>query len=286
MLAQKLTVTALAAPLVHRPRSALPVIISVPHSGRDYPAELIDSAARGRAALESLEDPLVDRLAWRALARGLGAVIARAPRAAIDCNRAESEVDPAVVTGASRANLSARTRGGLGLVPARTSRYGYLWRRPLSRTELESRIETAYQPYHSALEAMIDDVYGQCGCVLLIDCHSMPPPGDDIPPIIIGDAFERSAPRWLSEMAAGETRNEGFGARRNDPFAGGHVIQRHADPARRIYALQLEIDRRLYLDSTMMRPGPGFDRMARFLDRLAVTLGNEVLDRSFAAAAE
>ena len=92
--------TPLASPIVHAPRSELPVLLSVPHSGRDYPAWLIAMAAGGRPALESLEDPLVDRLAWRALGRGLGAVIARAPRAAVDCNRAETELDPAVIDGA------------------------------------------------------------------------------------------------------------------------------------------------------------------------------------------
>ena len=89
----------LAPPIVQPPRGALPVLLSVPHSGRDYPDWLLGLASAGKASLVLLEDPLVDRLVWRAMQRGCGAVIARAPRAAVDCNRAEDEVDPSVIDG-------------------------------------------------------------------------------------------------------------------------------------------------------------------------------------------
>ena len=79
--------------MIHEPRGSLPVLLSVPHSGRDYPEWLIENASAGRPALVCLEDPLVDRLVWRALNRGCGAIIARTPRAAIDCNRAEDDID-------------------------------------------------------------------------------------------------------------------------------------------------------------------------------------------------
>ena len=87
----------LLPPIVHAPRGRIPVLMSVPHSGRDYPQWLLANAVGGRPAMEALEDPLVDRLAWRAIAGGVGAVIARAPRAAIDCNRSAEEIDPAVI---------------------------------------------------------------------------------------------------------------------------------------------------------------------------------------------
>src|SRR6476469_8534761 len=96
-----LSTSRLSLPLVHPPRGSLPVLLSVAHSGTDYPDWLVRLAAGGLATLEPLEDPLVDRLAWRAIARGIGAVIARAPRAAIDCNREEDELDPMSVEGAA-----------------------------------------------------------------------------------------------------------------------------------------------------------------------------------------
>ena len=109
----------LALPIIHENRGGLPVVLSVPHSGRDYPNSLVEMAASGPRSLQSLEDPLVDRLAWRALQHGVGAVIARAPRAAVDCNRAEQEVDPSVIEGSSSRTLTARARGGW---PTRSSR--------------------------------------------------------------------------------------------------------------------------------------------------------------------
>ncbi|MBA3669419.1 MAG: N-formylglutamate amidohydrolase [Sphingomonas sp.] len=276
----------LSPPLIHRPRGDMPVILSVPHSGRDYSPSLVDCARGGRSALVSLEDPLVDRLAWRALQRGLGAVIARAPRAAIDCNRAEDEIDPAVVTGAPRGRLTARTRGGLGIVPARTQRLGYLWNRPLTMAELGQRIAEAHRPYHLALAELLALTVDRFGCALLLDCHSMPPPARGIPPIIIGDCFGRSADRWLSDAALAVARTAGFEARLNDPFAGGHIIERHGNPRQAIHALQLEIARDCYLDSSLAAPGPGFDSIARLIDSLAAELGATLLERRFATAAE
>ena len=276
----------LSPPLIHRPRGPLPVILSVPHSGRDYSPHLIDSACKGRAALANLEDPLVDRLVWRALKRGLGAAIARAPRAAIDCNRAEHEIDPAVVSGAPRGRLSARARGGLGIVPARTQRHGFLWNEPLSMAALEQRLEDAHRPYHRALEELIAVTVDRFGCALLLDCHSMPGPAQGIPPVIVGDAFGRSAERWVGDAALAAIRANGFGARLNDPFAGGHVIERHGRPSEGIHALQLEIDRNAYLAGCGALPGPGFDQVARLIDALAVELGERLLARRYATAAE
>src|SRR5688572_3844306 len=102
-------------------------MLSVPHSGREYPQWLLANAAGGRPALECLEDPLIDRLVWRAVARGVGAVVARAPRAAIDCNRAADEIDPAVIADAAGGAIGARARGGLGIVPSRSAPHGRLW---------------------------------------------------------------------------------------------------------------------------------------------------------------
>jgi N-formylglutamate amidohydrolase len=278
--------TPLSAPIVHEPRGDLPVLLSVPHSGRDYPRWLVEMAAGGEASLASLEDPLVDRLVWRALKRGCGAVIAQAPRAAIDCNRAEDEVDPSVIEGARRGRVSARARGGLGIVPARTPQHGYLWRRAISPKQLEARLDQAHRPYHAAVEEQIALLLDRFGVALLIDCHSMPPPPAGIPPVVFGDCRGKTADSWISEAALDTARRSGLEAGLNDPFAGGHVIERHARPVRGVHALQLEIDRRCYLDDALREPGPGFDKAAKFIESLAVELGEELIGRRFATAAE
>jgi len=279
-------VTRLPAPIVHSPRGDLPVILSVPHSGRDYPGWLVEMAAAGKKALTTLEDPFVDRLVWRALQHGCGAVIVQTPRAAVDCNRAEDDVDPSVVDGARGVRVSARARGGLGIVPSRTQQHGYLWRRAISPGQLQERLDQAHRPYHDAVEAQLQLLLDRFGCALLLDCHSMPPPPAGIPPIIFGDRRGLTAEPWLTSEAIRIAAHNGFQAGLNDPFAGGHVIERHARPARGVQALQVEIDRRCYLDAALRSPGDGFDQVASLLEQLAVELGQALLGRQFATAAE
>ena len=276
----------LAPPLIHQPRGGLPVLLSIPHSGRDYPDWLVELSAGGRESLFILEDPLVDRLAWRAIAQGVGAVIARAPRAAVDCNRAEHEVDPSVIRDAGREPLSARARGGLGVVPARTLRHGHLWRRSIDRKELERRLDAAHRPYHRAVETGLAALVDRFGEAILIDCHSMPPAQSGIPPVVFGDRRGRSADHWVGRAAMRIARECGLESRLNHPFAGGHVAERHGRPVRGVHAIQVEIDRSIYLDSALKEPGPGFDHCAKLIERLAVGLGEMLLQRRFATAAE
>jgi N-formylglutamate amidohydrolase len=278
--------TPLSSPIVHEPRGDLPVLLSVPHSGRDYPGWLVDMAAAGQPSLSALEDPLVDRLIWRALKRGCGAVIAQTPRAAVDCNRAEDEVDPSVIDGGRRGRVTARARGGLGIVPARTQQHGYLWRRAISPRQLDERLDQAHRPYHRAIEDQLGLLIDRFGGAILLDCHSMPPPPAGIPPIVFGDGRGRTADPWISNAAVAIAGRCGFEAGLNDPFAGGHVIERHARPGRGVHALQLEIDRRCYLDQALAAPGAGFDAVATLIETLAVELGEALLGRQFATAAE
>ena len=274
----------LLPPIVHPPRGGLPVLLSVPHSGRDYPGWLVDGARRGRRSLEALEDPLVDRLVWRALGRGTGAVIARAPRAAVDCNRAEDEIDPAMVTGTRGARTTPRARGGLGIVPSRTAADGHLWRQPIDRAELEQRLQAAYRPYHSAIEEQLRLLSDRFGCAILLDCHSMPAT-KSAPAVVFGDRFGRSAAPWVMAEAMAVAAGHGFDASANDPFAGGHILDRHGSPQSGIHALQVEIDRRAYRDSDS-QPRAGFGRVAALFVALAERLGAALLDRRLAPAAE
>ena len=278
--------TPLLPPIIHAPRGPVPVLLSVPHSGRDYPDWLIESASAGKASLASLEDPLVARLVWRALKLGCGAVIARSPRAAIDCNRGEDEIDPSVVEGAPRGRITARARGGLGIVPARTQQHGFLWRRPITAGQLNERLDQVHRPYHAAVEGQIRLLVDRFGCALLLDCHSMPPPPSGIPPVVFGDCRGRTADPWIGSEAMAIARRCGFDAGLNDPFAGGHVIDRHARPELGIHALQVEIDRRTYLDGKLRDAGRGFDEVAALIEALAIGLGEELLGRRFATAAE
>lgn len=273
-------------PTVFPSRSGLPVLLSVPHAGREYDRALIANACQGLRALETLEDPLVDRLVWRTIAAGIGGVIQPVPRAAIDCNRDEDEVDPAAIAGISPAPVGHRARHGLGLVPSRTHRHGALWRRPIDRAELVQRLDQVHRPYHHALERALGELSKRHEAVLLIDCHSMPARKVREADIVVGDLHGRSAPAWLGAEACRIARTAGFRAALNDPYAGGAIVGRHGRPADGIYAIQLEIDRSTYLVPDSRTPGVGFDRIAVLIATLASELGEALVDRAIPHAAE
>lgn len=276
----------LSAPLVHPCRADVPVLLSVPHAGRDYPDWLLEMSTGGHAALYPLEDPLVDELAATAVGAGIGAVIARTPRAAVDCNRAEDEIDPTVVATGPLARLTPRARGGLGIVPGRTVSHGPLWRGPIRRDQLEDRLDQAHRPYHLAVGEELGRLRDRFGCALLLDCHSMPPLPDGGPAIVLGDRYGRTAAPWIRAEAVAIAAAAGYRVAVNEPFAGGHVIERHGTPAAAVHALQIEMDRRCYLQDGCGRPGPGFERAAELIAQLAFGLGELLLARRFPAAAE
>lgn len=271
-------------PAIHIVRGRSPVLLSVPHSGRDYDAALIDSSRLGRAVLERLEDPRVDELVQGALDRGVGAVIARAPRALIDLNRAEDELDPRSVVGRAGDAPSPRSRAGLGLLPTRLAAIGELWRAPVSEAELERRLTRVHRPYHAALDTELTALSRQWGEVLLIDCHSMPPRRRHEANVVIGDRHGSSAAPWIGEAAARIAARLGFAAARNIPFAGGHIVERHGRPARGAHAIQVEVDRACYCERDLATPGPGFGRVMRLFEALSGELGDLLARRRLDAA--
>ncbi len=286
-----MTATRLPPPLGNAPPVEViagrggPILLSVPHSGRVYPPNLLARARLGQASLQSLEDPLVDRLVTGAIDRGVGAVIARAPRALIDVNRAIDELDPAAIAGRPGEPPTARARAGLGLIPTRLASIGALWRTSIDEAELEQRLAQVHRPYHDALEARLAALASQWSDVLLIDCHSMPPRPLGEANVVIGDRHGTSAARWLVEAAEAIVRRRGFTVARNLPFAGGHVVERHGRPSQGIHALQVEVDRATYCLRDSRTPGPGFDRVAMLFEALGSELG-DMLSHPVDAAAE
>ena len=208
------------------------------------------------------------------------------PRAVIDCNRDEEEVDPAAILGISPAPVGPRARYGLGLVPSRTHHHGRLWRRPIERDELRRRIEQVHRPYHQALADGLASLATVHGEALLIDCHSMPPRSGKQAELVIGDRHGTSAAGWLVAEAARLARTAGFSVALNDPYAGGAIVERHGKPHRGIHAIQLEICRETYLASDGRTASAGFDRVASLIELLAIGLGQALLDHPIPMAAE
>ncbi|MGF1549114.1 MAG: N-formylglutamate amidohydrolase [Sphingomonadaceae bacterium] len=264
-----------------------PLVFSVPHAGRGYRPELLAAAALPRDLLERLEDRLADRLIWRALGTGATAIVANAPRAEIDLNRAENEIDPAATDppGLPGERLcSARSRAGLGLVPTALPGRGPIWKRPVDAEEVARRIAAIHRPYHEALGEALAAARDRFGIALLVDVHSMP--GGEAADIVFGDLHGRSMAADLVDCALSAATRLGFTASRNNPYAGGHVVARHGRPHEAIHALQIEIRRGAYLDAARRGPGPGFDRATKALEAVAQALVARAFARGAAEAAE
>lgn len=276
-------------------RPVSPVILSVPHAGRDYGPHLLNAARLRKDVLETLEDRLVDRLIWRATALGMTAFVARAPRLEIDLNREEREIDPSLIAPPLASGglvQSARTRGGLGLIPSRITGSGPIWRERIPRAELERRIGTIHQPYHGALAGALAEARARFGDAVLLDCHSMPPrhrsDNDGTRPatIVFGDRHGTTIGADLLDAAVTASRAMGYRTACNAPYAGGYIVARHGKPGTGIHALQIEIDRSAYLDANLKTPGPGFEGVARLIAGVAQAIEQRLLNGQDALAAE
>lgn len=270
-----------------------PLLVSVPHAGRDYPPGFALLSRLPVARLKPLEDRFADLLVENAVSAGHAALVARMPRAWIDLNRDEREFDPGLVStnGKIVPLASAKVRGGLGIVPRRVMRGGDIWRGELSADAFEERLVHVHRPWHATIGAELEALLGQFGTAILIDLHSMPPipttqGAPASPQIVIGDLFGRSARGQFSRLALAIAERHGFRVALNAPYAGGHILERHGRPGRGIHALQIEIDRSLYLDSQLDQPGTGLQRCRMFVADLADALAEEARGMPQAEAAE
>ncbi len=274
------------------PGSVGPVIIAVPHAGREYPADLAMRARVGLKGLQSLEDRYVDALSAAAVGAGQCVVIARRGRAIIDLNRHEQEIDTnsvADIPHGAVMRASAKLRGGLGLVPHRYHNIGDLWLRRPTYAEVVERIRDIHAPYHNHTGQLLDAARSVWGAAVLIDLHSMPPirasMGQRGVDVVLGDRFGQSASGALTRIAAELIEAHGLRVAINAPYAGGYTLERHGRPDRSVHAIQVEIDRSLYLDAALEEPGDGVARCGAMIADLAQGL-NSVLDEPVPLAAE
>lgn len=282
-----------------RASSAVPILIAVPHAGRSYTEDLTQRMRLPAEACLRLEDRLVDLVA-KTVAHQSGAtlLVARAPRAMIDLNRAPEDIDWDMVAGGpiqgfSRFGAGRRARSGLGLIPRRLPGLGELWKRRISASELQARIELVHKPYHTVLAQTLERLRDQWGAALLLDLHSMPPLGPKTdtassPDFVVGDRYGASCAANLAAAALDHFDAAGRCAAHNRPYAGGYVLDRHSAPARGLHCVQVEICRSAYLDAALREPGEGMAEIARILAGLVLRLSEEVVagPRAFAEAAE
>ncbi|MDB5445303.1 MAG: formiminoglutamase [Phenylobacterium sp.] len=258
-----------------------PLVFASPHSGRLYPDDMMAAAALDAHAIRRSEDALVDDLIGAAPQLGAAVLAARFARAYIDVNREPFELDPAMFVDELPAFARARTArvaAGLGAIARVVSEGQEIYARKLTFAEARARIEQAHRPYHAALERLIDEAHATHGFAILIDWHSMPSAAaraggrDRASDFVLGDRFGAACAGLLTQRVERELEAMGYRVARNTPYAGGYTTEHYGRPARRTHALQIEINRALYLDEASLDPTAGFDRLKADLEALARAL--------------
>ncbi len=260
---------------------ALPLVLNSPHSGSRYPEDFLAASRLDKQAIRRSEDTHVDALMLRAAALGAPLLRANFPRAWLDVNREPYELDPKMFAGAlpTYANIrSVRVAGGLGTIARIVSESEEIYARPLAVDAALARIDAVYKPYHRVLRQLVVETRSAFGLAVLIDCHSMPSivrggHGRFRPDIVLGDRYGTSCASELTDLAAQILGRRGYSVSRNKPYAGGFITEHYGQPARALHAMQIEVNRGLYMDERTLERSGGFDELSGDLACLVGELG-------------
>ena len=243
------------------------LVFSSPHSGRAYPEAMLRQTVLNPNVIRSSEDAFVDQLFSPAAEFGAPLLAASVPRAYLDLNRSADELDPALIQGARRHGHNPRVASGLGVIPRVVANGRAIYRGKLTMDEARLRIDTYWRPYHAKLKALLAESHDAFGQAILIDCHSMPREAVAMagnahskrPDIVLGDRFGASAAGEIVDQIESSLVAAGLNVARNTPFAGAYVTQTYGRPGRHQHAIQIEIDRSLYMDEARIEPNENFD---------------------------
>jgi N-formylglutamate amidohydrolase len=259
-----------------------PLVFASPHSGRVYPRSLMAASQLDCEAIRGSEDAFVDDLIAPAADVGATMITARLARAYIDVNREPWELDPRMFEDdlpAYARGRTARVAAGLGAIARVVGEGQEIYTRKLTFAEASARVETVHRPYHAALAELLAAAKAAHGLAILIDWHSMPaaaapamgPRGSC--DIVLGDRYGASCAPAVARIVEREFRSLGYAVARNAPYAGGYTTEHYGRPGRGVHALQVEINRGLYMDEATLTPNAGFEplkaKLATLFSRLA-----------------
>ena len=273
-----------------------PVLFNSPHSGAIYPAAFLAHSRLEITTLRRSEDTFVDELIGGVVRHGIPMMRAHFPRCYVDVNREPYELDPRMFEGRlpSFANTrSMRVAGGLGTVARVVGDAQEIYDSRISVDEAIRRIEALYKPYHRALRRLFTKIHRQFGAAVLVDCHSMPSNAGQKderprPEFVIGDRYGTSCVGIVADCVERTLRDLGYTVSRNKPYAGGFITEHYGNPAAGLHAVQLEVNRALYMDERRFERSGHFATLAADLETLAERLGEIPVAelRPFRAAAE
>ncbi len=262
---------AITTPPADAPQTAL--VFASPHSGDLYPADMAPAPGLADASLKSAEDARVNALVQAGPARGAPLIEGRIGRAYVDLNRDPAELDPELIEGADGA-VGAKTRAGYGVIPRRSGDGLPLYDRRLSRAEAEARIAAVHRPYHQALEGLMRQTQARQGHALLIDWHSMPARAAGVE-VVLGDRHGTACDPRLTRRLRDLFQGLGWRVGLNHPYAGGWSTQVWGRPQEGFHAVQIELNRRLYLDEGRQAPNAAYEKTRKALTRVIADLCSE-----------
>jgi N-formylglutamate amidohydrolase len=273
-----------------------PLVFNSPHSGSVYPEDFLSASRIDLATLRRSEDSFMDELIGDLCGSGFAVVRVNFPRSYVDVNREPYELDPRMFVGRlpSFANTrSMRVAGGLGTIPRVVGDGQEIYRERLSVEDALGRIEALYKPYHRALRRLINRVHQTFGTSVVVDCHSMPSIGvsrDEPrrPDMVIGDRYGTSCAALLADIVEDTMTSLGYSVGRNKPYAGGFITEHYGNPASGLHAIQIELNRAIYMDERRRERGPNFAQVSADFAKLADALANAPIGDlgPFQAAAE
>lgn len=263
--------------MTHPESGPAPVLFCSPHSSADYPAEFLMASRLDSLSLRKSEDMDVDVLFKDVVELGGSLMVATFPRAFLDVNREPYELDPHMFEERLPAFVntqSLRVLSGLGTVPRTVGDGQDIYAKKLPLAEAFSRIETLYKPFHRGLERALTTMKRRHGSAILMDCHSMPSQavqrmGQPQCDIVIGDRYGSSADSAIPDVIEHALRSAGYTVARNRPYAGGFITEHYGDPSNEVHAIQIEINRALYMDERRMVRLPTFERLRSDLALMA-----------------
>ncbi|MCK5909740.1 MAG: N-formylglutamate amidohydrolase [Caulobacter sp.] len=269
-----------AAPAGAPPPTAL--VFASPHSGEVYPPDMVEAARLPVETLRASEDAFVDRIIAGAPALGASVILARLARAYVDLNREPWELDPSMFDEALpdyAQGRTARVAAGLGAIPRVAGEGRPIYARKLTFAEARDRIELAHRPYHDALDRQLAAARAAHGAAILIDWHSMPAAAargirgrGGSCDIVLGDRFGAACSPKLTGLVERELEAMGYRVARNAPYAGGYTTEHYGRPAKRTHALQIEINRALYMDEDTREPTEGLAKLTADAETLTRAL--------------
>ncbi len=284
-----MTTTENPALRIHGPHiPALPLVLDSPHSGFGMPADF--GSVRTAAELRDGEDCFIDELWLPTTARAVPLLAAQFARTYLDPNRHAGDIDLELLDGPWPGPWvpSGKARLGKALVWRTLDDGRPIYDRRLSAAEVQRRIERYHRPYHDALRGLLDSAYNRFGCVLHINCHSMNPVsgvmsdvGAGVPraDIVLGDRDGSSCAPALTNFVRDFFVRAGYKVAVNDPFKGVELVRAYSSPAAGRHSLQIEINKRLYMDCRTLQKTAGFAKLQRQLLQLVDALGGKMTEK-------